>query len=484
MMIKIIIWGHGMTTSFYQDLRVVIMAGGSGKRLWPLSNEQRPKQLLCTNSSGLSLLQETINRMRKISSEVLVQSSKETFPEINSHLLRAYSDKAPRIITEPAHIDSAYAFTYQAALSEDESPDKILAIVPADHLIEEEQDYIQAFERAVAFLEKHPDAICLIGSIPNEVSEHYGYIETEQELIEFPQVYSIARFIEKPSRFKASILIDEGALWNCGIILAYPKTLIATVSSAIEQSANAQVAQTLTSAINQEPPQEQYPPDSSKLSFDYLVLEYAKNLFVVKSEHKLVDVGNFETLASYKQSEFIAYDSKDNIVIQNDYRQKTIGLLGLKNTLLVSSPDAMLIANRSDLDAMKKLYDLVEKDSEQAQKLSYSIQERPWGTWRLLHSEVDSGFWLKIIKVDAQKRLSLQSHEHRQETWIVLSGRALVEIDDETIELEPLDKVTIEPHQKHRLMAYQDSLTVLEIARGSILDEQDIIRYEDDFGRI
>ena len=466
-------------TQDINHIKLVIMSGGSGERLWPLSRGQRPKQLLAFSDNNRSLLIDAISRARMFTDTIEVQVSQENAADIQAHLLRHVPKAMPNITVEPKSCDSGFAFIYQAAKSVLEDPEALLCIVPSDHLVEDSNSYICALKSAIACVQDKPDAICLIGCTPNKAASNFGYILPSTN--SYPAL--VNKFIEKPDTNSAQRLINAGALWNSGIVVAYAQTILACAQDAqtkltsdqaeIIQAALELRAPTFTGELSH----------TNKLSFDYILLEHNTNLLVVKSEHRLKDIGSLHALDDVVQpAQAAEAHAHNNKVYSFTNHQKRYALLGTNELRVVDFDDALLIAHSDYIDYSRDMVNALKECYGSTTLHDCLEQERPWGKWKILFEA--PGCKIKLIEVDPHKRLSLQSHARRHETWLIISGKALVEIDGKTQTLLPRQSVSICPQQKHRLSAVGDTaLTLVEIAQGNYIDEDDIVRYEDDWMR-
>ena len=455
------------------------MSGGSGERLWPISRGHRPKQLLTLFKNSDSILIQTLKLAQSISPRVCVQVSKLNAKDIESHLLR-HAAHMPELIVEEKSFDSAYAFLYQAALTCKESSDTILVIMPSDHIISDEKSYAKALNQGIKAISDYPEKICLVGCEAQDPSSRFGYILPGDKLSQ--SSYKVAAFIEKPEHTKAQSLIDQGALWNSGIIIAQAKTLLASAKKALPHLELVH-QELLSAALELRSPKLSSTEKSSKLSFDYILLEQAQNLCLIKSKHKLQDIGSIQSLEDALARKPIAQaHASNNTVHSFTQHPKSYAVLGADDLELIDFDDALLIAHKDSLDEMRLLTQALKESYGSHALENCLVQERPWGSWKILFEQ--PGLKIKLIHVDAGKRLSLQSHKHRHETWLIISGRAGVIVDDEHKELSARESISIKPGQKHRLAALGSvDLKLIEIAQGDYIDEDDIERFDDDWHR-
>lgn len=472
----------------------VILAGGSGTRFWPKSREQSPKQLQKIVGPG-TMVQNTVQRLLPlIPIENLYlgtnhQQAIETLLQLNT-----FGFTPDHLIAEPFNRNTALAIGLMAKVLVNKDPDAVMAIFPADHVVTNPESFIKILQEAES-LAKNGHLVTL-GIPPTKPETGFGYLKRGQEIDGFKNAYKVEQFVEKPDLAKAKQYLDSGNyFWNCGVfiwkasaILEEMQNYAETIHSQLEDLANC------LQPSNRKP---QYLELNEKgcdlfsstpsLSIDYAVMEKSSKVVFLPADIGWNDVGTWNALDDISEKDpdgniisgnILAQDC-ENSIIQGQNR--LIGVLGLKDTIVVDSPDALLVCAKERSQDVKKLVEAIVEKGHPEGKTPSTIK-KPWGSYTVL----DSGpsYLIKRIEVFSGESLSLQSHQHRSEHWTVVSGSAEVVRDDENFQLEVNDSITIPKNSKHRLgNSGSDLLILIEIQFGHILEETDISRYEDLYGR-
>lgn len=452
-------------------MRNIILCGGSGTRLWPLSRTLMPKQFLQI-FDGKSLFELTFERNAKFCDKALIVSNQEQYFLATNQL-----KNNAQYLLEPVAKNTAAAITL-AALSLPK--DEIMLVTPSDHLIKDEKSYKNAIDKGVEFANN--DFIVTFGIKPSYAHTGYGYIKFSE--------FDALEFCEKPNLATAQQFIKEqNYLWNSGIFLF-------KVSVFLEQMEllSNDIYKACLNAYNNATTQDNlikiYAQDMQKipsLSIDYALMEKTKQLKIVPADMDWNDVGSFEALHkelkgdgdNFINSNHKLIGCKDSFFFSQDSR-KFIAGIDVKNLIVVDSGDALLIAQKDSAQKVKDIFEFI-KDNENLSKNPLTTH-RPWGSYTVL--EDNQGYKIKRIEVACGKRLSLQKHYHRNEHWIVLSGTATVEIDGEVNLVRPNESIYIKMGQKHRLSNEgKIPVVLIEVQVGEYTNEDDIIRFDDDFGR-
>ncbi|MDF1485188.1 mannose-1-phosphate guanylyltransferase/mannose-6-phosphate isomerase [Ramlibacter sp. H39-3-26] len=464
----------------------VILCGGSGTRLWPLSRKAFPKQFVPL-INGKSLLQITLERMAAINvddglSDVLCVAFEGHRFLVLDALQTAMVSGA--IILEPIGKNTAPAMAL-AALSVD--PDEILLFCPSDHYIPDVKEFSTMIGQACAAA--HADSIVVFGIQPTYPSSAYGYIQ--RDAVKIFNGHRVSRFIEKPNAIDAAALILEGnALWNSGIFLCRANTLL----SALQQHAP-DILESCKLAMKNVALDEQFMrPDPNVFSscraesIDYAVMEHCDNIIVVPFRGAWSDVGSWNAVA-----ELTPPDVRGNrivgqgLAVESDRTyiyapHRPVVALGTQDVMIIDTPDALLVVAHNSVEKVKGVVAKLEAlDTPQAghhRKVS-----RPWG-W---YDRIDSGdrFQVKRIMVKPGASLSLQLHHHRAEHWIVVQGTAEVTCGSEVVLLTENQSTYIPIGKIHRLSnPGRIILEMIEIQSGGYLGEDDIVRLDDKYGRI
>lgn len=456
----------------------VVLCGGNGTRLWPISRTNLPKQFLKMFDNE-SLFQRVCKINSDYCDNILIVSNSEQYfialdqyEEIKSYLKN--QEMLP--IIEPVGKNTAPAIAFSAFASK---PDEILFVTPSDHYIKNDKEYKNMIKRGKELAED--GFLVTFGIEPKYPETGYGYIESNGE--------DVKKFHEKPDLQTAKEYLKKGNfLWNSGIFMfkaavflnelkKYAPKIYETSKKAF---LNAEKNGLLR--INTE--------DMLKIpedSIDYAVLEKSRKIKVVKSKIEWNDVGNFDALDKFfekdeygntKNENLIARNSKNNFVFG---KYKTIALNEIENMIIVDTPTALLISKKGESQKIKEIVKLVKEKREDLVKFGRTVY-RPWGKFTNL--EEGERFKVKRLFVNPGKRLSLQKHLHRSEHWTVVQGTATVEIDDKKFLLRPNESTYIPIGSTHRLTnSGKIPVEVIEVQVGEYLGEDDIIRFEDDFGR-
>jgi mannose-1-phosphate guanylyltransferase/mannose-6-phosphate isomerase len=469
----------------------VILSGGSGTRLWPLSRELYPKQLLPLVGKG-TMLQETLARIADaadVGAPIVVCNEQHRF--LVAEQLRAAGSAASTILLEPVGRNTApaVAIAAMAAVTGDagakSKEDAILLVLPADHVIQD----VAAFQKAVAIGRKAAaeGKLVTFGVVPTKPETGYGYIRKEQGA---GPTYSIAQFVEKPDLATATRYVESKEyFWNSGMFMfSAAKVLeeLRTLAPAIYEAC----AQAFTAAKRDldfiRLPAKEFGACPSD-SFDYAVMEKTHVGTVVPLDAGWSDVGSWSAL-----HEAIPGDSRGNVslgdVLTEDtsgcYLQSTsrlVATVGLKDHVVVETKDAVLVAPKDRVQDVKQLVNQLKKNGRYETSLHREVF-RPWGSY----DSIDAGdrFQVKRLVVKPGASMSLQLHHHRAEHWIVVSGTARITRGDETFLLEENQSTYIPLGTRHRIEnPGKITLHIIEVQSGGYLGEDDIVRFEDRYGR-
>jgi mannose-1-phosphate guanylyltransferase/mannose-6-phosphate isomerase len=465
----------------------VILAGGSGTRLWPLSRECHPKQLLPLVNDK-TMLQNTLLRVQGlegVAAPIVVCTEEHRF--LVAEQIRAIGGAAT-IIIEPVGRDTAPAVAVAALEALRQAEDAVLLVLPADHVIGNEGNFAEAVARGVTCAAQgHP---VTFGIVPRSPHTGYGYIKKGAVVgKEEPPVFAVECFVEKPSLEKAGQYLDQGYLWNSGMFLFQAAGFLATLKEfepvMADCVARAYGARThdldfirLDSAAFSASPAN---------SVDYAVMERVRDTVVVPLDCSWSDVGSWEALWEIGEQ-----DGKGNIFIGNVMAEEVTGCyihageslvaaIGLSNLIIVETKDALLVAAKDRTQEVKTIVKRLKLEKREEIRLHKKVF-RPWGSYEC----VDCGerFQAKRIMVNPGATLSLQRHFHRAEHWVVVKGTAHITNGDQTIILTENQSTYIPIGTKHRLENPGTiPLEIVEIQTGSYLGEDDIERFEDLYGR-
>lgn len=464
----------------------VILCGGSGTRLWPLSRKSFPKQFVPLIDSK-SLLQLTLERVAQAGSDGAAASevicvAAEDHRFLVSEIMQAARVKG-QIILEPVARNTAAAMALAALTA---APQDLLLFCPSDHHIPDAQAFMAMVQQGIAAARN--GAVVTFGVVPSFPSTAYGYIE--QGAASGDGSFGVARFIEKPAADQAQALMLQGnVLWNAGIFLVQAGALL----EALAQHAG-DILQSCQLAMTQARPDQQFvrpEPEAFAAcrsdSIDYAVLEHHKNVAVVPFAGAWSDVGSWNAVADLTSA-----DDQGNrieglgLAVQSQRTyihapHRAVVALGTQDLLIIDTPDALLVAASSHAEQVKQVVARLETQKSPEASMHRKVA-RPWG-W---YDSIDRGqrFQVKRIAVKPGASLSLQKHHHRAEHWIVVSGTALVTKGSETFLLTENQSTYIPIGETHRLEnPGKTDLEMIEVQSGSYLGEDDIVRFTDNYGR-
>jgi len=467
----------------------VILSGGSGTRLWPMSRTLYPKQLLRLLGSD-SLLQQTVRRVGdrdRFARPLLVANEEHRF--IIAEQLREIGAAPSALLLEPAGRNTAPAACVAALALVEKDPDPLMLLMPSDHIIEDVAAFTEAIERAAAAA--RGGSLVTFGITPERPETGYGYIRRGDALRSIGGVFQIAEFVEKPGPEQAQAYLASGKhLWNGGIFL-FPAQLLLNELERLRPDIVAACRQALAEADRDADfvrlGKEAFAACATD-SIDYAVMEHTQHAAVVPVAMGWSDVGSWDALWEISAKDAAGNSIAGNVVAEdtrNCYLRSEAGLLaaiGVEDLVVVVTGDAVMLAPRNRTQEVRQLVArLVRERREEAEALP--TVHRPWGTYESLH--VGHRVQVKHIMVKPGGRLSLQMHHHRAEHWIVVHGTAKIRRGEEEMILTEDQSTYIPLGTAHRLEnPGKIPLHLIEVQSGSYLGEDDIIRLEDSYGRI
>ena len=455
----------------------VILCGGSGTRLWPLSRKNFPKQFLALYSD-YSLLQETYLRMRDLlpKERILFVSNQENYFNVLNQIQELEADFVPeQILVEPKSLNTAPAIALAAKYLLDKRqapPTETLLLLPSDHYIADKEAYLATITRAESLVNGF---IGTIGIVPQSPQTGYGYIHKGKQKGE--GWYASQAFREKPDRATAEHYLASGEyVWNAGMYLFQLETFVSEI-----RKHSPEIAALFAKKYDE------FLRDFAKLpsiSIDYAVSEKSDKVVVFEGDFGWNDIGSFDSLAETLKGEEenphrIDIDSKEVFVHSDTGR--LVATIGMEDTVIVDSNDSLLVYKRGRGEDVKRVVDLL-KERHMKEVEHNILVYRPWGKYEVL---LDTPTYkVKKITVYPGAKLSLQSHYHRTEHWIVVRGIAKAVNGDREICLNENESTFIPPNTHHRLEnPGKMDLELIEVQTGNYLGEDDIIRYEDIYNR-
>ena len=473
----------------------VILSGGSGSRLWPVSRKLRPKQFLPLISEDKTLFQSTVERLDGLANQqnLLVVCNEEHRFMVAEQLLEI-GKKHQGILLEPIGRNTAPAVTVAAlylleqAAQQGTNTDPVMLVLPADHVIPD----VAAFQKAVEAARPVAEAGYLVtfGITPTAPETGYGYIEQGQPLTDFAETYQVAAFAEKPSSETAQCYLDGGKhLWNAGIFMfkasiflheleTYNPAILAACGKTLKQAQRDMDFVRLNKSEFEACPSD---------SIDYAVMEHTRHAATIPLSAGWNDVGAWSAVwevcerdaaNNVLRGNVIAQDAGNNLVFTED---RLVTLVGVDDLIVIDTKDATLVTHKSKAQDVKKIVTQLEAQGR-SEAIIHRLVNRPWGCY----DSVDMGerFQVKRITVKPGAQLSLQKHHHRAEHWIVVKGTAEVTCDNKTFLLTENQSTYIPLGSVHRLAnPGKVPLELVEVQSGSYLGEDDIVRIEDQYGR-
>jgi mannose-1-phosphate guanylyltransferase/mannose-6-phosphate isomerase len=460
-------------------MKYLILAGGSGTRLWPLSRKYFAKQFL--NLTGKNtLLQDTALRVSKESGRdiyvITNGESKFIVSDQITDVLPGFSDE--NLIIEPVGRNTAPAIAYGMLFFK---PDDIITVLSSDHYIKNTSAFNRVLEEAGRIAEKN--MIVTLGIIPDSPKTGYGYIKRSAEKI--GAGFKVERFVEKPSMEKAGeYLADGNYFWNAGIfifkasvLLEEMKTHSPTVYAVYEKLKKITLKKSITKGDFIEFPE---------ISIDYAVMEKSKLLTVIPSDIGWSDIGSFQSLNEIlpKDSDnnsvetpedFISIDSKNLLVFG---RERKIAAINISDLVIIDTPDALLISDNAKTENVKDAVKALQNRKAYETDVHTTVY-RPWGHYTIL--ETGKNYRVNRLHINPGKKISFQFHKRRSETWTVVEGKADIIKDNEFLTLNTSESVFMPHGTRHQIgnPLPEGHLVIIEVQIGDYLDEDDIIRLEE-----
>ena len=474
----------------------LILAGDSGSRLWPMSREMYPKQLLKIGGKS-TLFQETFKRLvnniddKRIVSITNVKHSPNVKMQLEELQKKFCRKSEYKVITEPVGRNTAPAIALAVKYIKEDARkgnDPIILVVPSDHNISDETEFSNIIEKGVKLAQE--GYIVTFGITPKRADTGFGYIKTGKnaKIQKFVKsALKVSEFKEKPDSKIAQEYVKSGKyFWNAGIFMFKASTFMNELKKYSPEILNI----LKTAKITDSEPSIEYEifktmPD---ISVDYAIMEKSKKLAFLPLDCGWNDLGSWEAIydisekdknGNYILGNVIDCGSKNSMIYSTS---KLVTTIGLENTVVIETEDALLVCDKNKSQDVKKIYEKLKDKNDPTHQIHKTVY-RPWGYYTVLQQ--GEGFLTKCISVNPNAKLSLQKHFFRNEHWVILEGKALVIKGEEKYELKSGDSINIAVEEVHSLQnPYNKPLKVLEIQKGDKLDENDIERLEDIYGRV
>jgi len=469
-------------------LHPVILSGGIGSRLWPLSREHYPKQLLALVGEQ-TMLQSTITRLENIPNlapPIIVCNEDHRF--LVAEQLRCIDIKPSAILLEPVGRNTAPAIAIAALAALDNDPDAVLLALPADHLIQKVDIFQEVIKQAFSI--SNQELLITFGIVPTKPETGYGYIKKGEQINQ--HIHKVAQFVEKPNLETAiKYLETKDYFWNSGIFLFKAQTYLNEL-----KQFEPQIFEICTRAFDKlaldlnsdfvRVDEELFKQCISK-SIDFAVMEKTTKAAIIPLDAGWSDIGAWTALWEVSKQDNngnilqgdIFTENVNNCYLRSEYR--LLATLGVENLIVVETADAVLVAHKDYAQHVKNVVDHLKRTKRREANLHRKVI-RPWGSYESIDNE--PRFQVKRITVNVGASLSLQMHHHRSEHWIIVKGTAKIIKGDEEFLLTENQSTYIPLGVKHRLEnPGKIPLEIIEIQSGSYLGEDDIVRFEDYYGR-
>jgi mannose-1-phosphate guanylyltransferase/mannose-6-phosphate isomerase len=471
-----------MSEDIMGNSHAIILAGGSGSRLWPLSRTLRPKQLLPLDGEQ-TLLQQTASRLLKHvdAGRLLTVTHQDHKFEVKGQLAEVDARLPAAVLAEPCARNTlpAIAWAVWEIFKQDRAA--VIGVFPSDHAIGDEQSFLSAWRSAeLAAAEGY---LVLLGITPSEPATGYGYIQPGESLgfdVANP-VLSVSRFVEKPDPDNAKCFVENGYLWNSGMFVFRADDFMQML-----EHHQPEIHRAITSMLGTAEVEASY-DQLPNLSIDYGLAEKAEKVAVVPVAMGWSDLGSWESIYQHRdkddagnvaQGDVLSLDTQDSLLWSSN---GLLATLGVRNIAVIQTADATLICDRSRTEDIKQLVAQVQKTHPQLTETHLTVH-RPWGIYTVL--EEGPCFKIKCITVNSGAKLSMQMHKHRSEHWVVVSGIAKITNGEQEIQLQPNQSTYIPKTHRHRLENPGNlPLQIIEVQCGEYVGEDDIVRFDDTYDR-
>jgi len=488
----------------------IILAGGSGTRFWPLSRETCPKQMLQIVGED-TLLRQTVKRVQDFipQKNIWIVTTEDKARDTWFHLdpLGPLA-KEIQFVSEPVGRNTAPAIGLAALCLQRLSPESVMIVMPSDHAIPDRERFLSDLK--IAIQGAREDYLITFGIKPTRPETGYGYIQVEKPSdSKYSGLLKVERFLEKPDLQTARTFLSEGGyFWNSGIfvwktskILAEIEEYLPSLSHSLKKMESFIFPSDKTAFADLKTGGAHRPDKSDQrlalcsaryaelesISIDYGIMERSKDVRMIQSSFQWSDLGSWAALDEILERDragnifrgnTIDVDSQNSIILSE---KRLIATIGLKDMVVVDTPDATLITSKDRTQEVRKIVEVL-KEKNREEHLIHRTVERPWGSYTVL--EKGNGYKIKRISVKPKARLSLQWHRRRSEHWVVVSGVAKVTRENEVYWVHTNESTFIPMNTKHRLENQEDGpLQIIEVQNGDYVEEDDIERFDDEYGR-
>ncbi len=451
----------------------LILAGGSGSRLWPLSRELYPKQLLNIQNTE-SLLQATFDRLKECIEPKNIVSLTGVKHYSNVRYQLSAITENPVVLSEPISKNTAPAIVLGTKyVMENSKSDPVILVVPSDHMIKDVKGFAETIKEGEKLALE--GKIVTFGIKPTYPETGYGYINSKTN-----------KFVEKPNEELAKKYLEDGNYyWNGGIFMFKASVLMEEAAKCAPEIY--EKLKNFDFTTSDEIPFTEY-DKMPNISIDYAVMEKSDKVAMVVLKSDWNDLGSWKSIydvskkdedGNVKIGHVLDEGSKNSFVYSSS---KLVATIGLEDIILVETEDAVLACKADKSQDVKKIFDTLKKQNDNTHLVHKTVY-RPWGYYTVLGQ--GKGFLTKMIQVNPAQKLSVQSHNHRSEHWVVLEGTAKVLLEGKEYILSPGHSVDIPVKAIHSLQnPYEEVLKIIEVQKGDLLIEEDIVRYEDMYGRV
>jgi mannose-1-phosphate guanylyltransferase/mannose-6-phosphate isomerase len=467
----------------------VILAGGVGSRLWPVSRSLSPKQFIQFPGQDETLFQGTLSRLEGLDNllnPLVICNEDHRF--LVAEQLRQLGKEGSKILLEPVGKNTAPAVALAAIYAQQQQEDPILLVLPADHLIEDTAKFHEALMLGQELAAR--GSLVTFGILPNAPKVGYGYIKCGQPAEQGP-AKQVARFVEKPNLEVAQQYLDSGNyLWNSGMFMFKASTYLAQLSEFAEDihSACESTMNTLKTESDFLKISEAQFSTCRSDSIDYAVMEKTKKAVVVPLDANRNDLGSWDAICDTQEKDEHGNATNGDVLlssVSNSYVQsqsRLVAAIGISDSIIIETADSILVASKDRLQEVKEIVKRLEIDKRN-EAVHHTLVHRPWGSYESL--AVGANYQVKHLIIKPGAAISLQLHYRRSEHWTVIKGTGRITVGEKVFALGLNESTFIPVGEKHRLQNLKDGpLELIEIQVGAYLVEDDIERLDDDYGRL